>query len=92
MAAKPINNSAGNTNENRQETRTLQLGDDVNSNIPVPTYEDMFSREAAVSTPVRARGIVEATAADNWMRTDKATHTKDGAASSQPVGGGETHG
>lgn len=31
----------------------------------------------------------EAMAAGNWMRTDKATHTKEGAASSHPMGGGE---
>lgn len=32
--------------------------------------------------------MVEAVAAGNWMRTDKATHTKAGAASSHPVGEG----
>lgn len=47
----------------------------------------MFSGEAAVNSPVRASWIVQATAAGSWMRTDKATRTKEGAASSQPVGG-----
>jgi len=51
----------------------------------------MLSKEASLNLPVKAGGFVEAIAAGNWMRTDKATHTKEGAASSQPVGGGEAH-
>ena len=49
---------------------------------------DVFSKGAAVNLSVRAGGIVEPIAAGNWMRTDKATRTKEGAASSQPMGEG----
>lgn len=40
---------------------------------------------------VRAGGIMESVAVGNWMRADKATHTKEGAACSQPVGGREAN-
>lgn len=46
---------------------------------------------AAVNLLVRAGGIVEPIAAGNWMRTGKATRTKEGAASSQPMGEGEAN-
>lgn len=38
-----------------------------------------------------AAGIGEAVATGKWMRTDKATHTKEGLASSDTAGGGEAN-